>query len=194
MLNQTIAQWTLRDVKPADRAEYEQIISTVEATLQPGDGMEVFLAVEVVRDLWRLRFYAARTAEHGPSDDLDKARTRTSTNIRRTMAEIRRLQTERQLRSQLGPRMTGLGSTRELVEVSKLIRSYKPKETNPVDRLESAFQNNISRREANLKKQTHLPSQPHPTIGRNTPCPCGSGQKHKRCCGKGAPPLYHQAA
>jgi uncharacterized protein len=24
---------------------------------------------------------------------------------------------------------------------------------------------------------------PHQTIGRNTPCPCGSGNKYKRCCG-----------
>ena len=23
-----------------------------------------------------------------------------------------------------------------------------------------------------------------PSIGRNDPCPCGSGQKYKRCCGK----------
>lgn len=23
-----------------------------------------------------------------------------------------------------------------------------------------------------------------PTVGRNEPCPCGSGQKFKRCCGK----------
>jgi uncharacterized protein len=24
---------------------------------------------------------------------------------------------------------------------------------------------------------------PHQTIGRNAPCPCGSGRKYKRCCG-----------
>lgn len=24
------------------------------------------------------------------------------------------------------------------------------------------------------------------TIGRNDPCPCGSGQKYKKCCGKGS--------
>jgi hypothetical protein len=24
-----------------------------------------------------------------------------------------------------------------------------------------------------------------PKIGRNDPCPCGSGKKHKKCCGKG---------
>lgn len=32
----------------------------------------------------------------------------------------------------------------------------------------------------------HNPAQPHrrptPKIGRNHPCPCGSGQKYKRCC------------
>ena len=25
-----------------------------------------------------------------------------------------------------------------------------------------------------------------PKIGRNDPCPCGSGRKYKKCCGKGA--------
>jgi SEC-C motif-containing protein len=24
-----------------------------------------------------------------------------------------------------------------------------------------------------------------PRVGRNDPCPCGSGKKHKKCCGKG---------
>ncbi len=26
-----------------------------------------------------------------------------------------------------------------------------------------------------------------PRVGRNDPCPCGSGKKHKRCCGASAP-------
>ncbi|MBU4001441.1 MAG: SEC-C domain-containing protein, partial [Proteobacteria bacterium] len=24
----------------------------------------------------------------------------------------------------------------------------------------------------------------HDKVGRNDPCPCGSGKKHKKCCGK----------
>jgi len=28
------------------------------------------------------------------------------------------------------------------------------------------------------------PVQGTATIGRNDPCPCGSGKKYKRCCGK----------
>lgn len=27
-------------------------------------------------------------------------------------------------------------------------------------------------------------SKPQKKIGRNAPCPCGSGKKYKRCCGK----------
>jgi hypothetical protein len=35
-----------------------------------------------------------------------------------------------------------------------------------------------------------LPSEPNsaPKIARNAPCPCGSGRKYKRCCGRGTPP------
>ena len=41
---------------------------------------------------------------------------------------------------------------------------------------------------------TPLPSngyrpQPRPAPGRNDPCPCGSGEKHKRCCGGGHSPI-----
>jgi uncharacterized protein len=28
-------------------------------------------------------------------------------------------------------------------------------------------------------------------IGRNEPCPCGSGKKYKKCCGAGGPPTLH---
>lgn len=31
-----------------------------------------------------------------------------------------------------------------------------------------------------------------PSIGRNEPCPCGSGKKYKRCCGVGAAPKLTQ--
>ena len=28
-------------------------------------------------------------------------------------------------------------------------------------------------------------------IGRNDPCPCGSGRKFKKCCGAAVPPVVH---
>ncbi|WP_396334004.1 SEC-C metal-binding domain-containing protein [Burkholderia anthina] len=27
------------------------------------------------------------------------------------------------------------------------------------------------------------PAKAEPKVGRNDPCPCGSGKKHKKCCG-----------
>lgn len=31
-----------------------------------------------------------------------------------------------------------------------------------------------------------VPVTPRSSVGRNDPCPCGSGRKHKRCCGVAA--------
>lgn len=33
------------------------------------------------------------------------------------------------------------------------------------------------------KTDNVVPFTPRPTIGRNDPCPCGSGKKYKKCCG-----------
>jgi preprotein translocase subunit SecA len=34
--------------------------------------------------------------------------------------------------------------------------------------------------------QEHIPTykREEPKVGRNDPCPCGSGKKYKKCCGK----------
>ncbi|MBH9967305.1 SEC-C metal-binding domain-containing protein [Rossellomorea oryzaecorticis] len=29
-----------------------------------------------------------------------------------------------------------------------------------------------------------MPVKKGPSIGRNDPCPCGSGSKYKKCCGR----------
>ncbi|MFA5156651.1 MAG: preprotein translocase subunit SecA [Candidatus Omnitrophota bacterium] len=34
------------------------------------------------------------------------------------------------------------------------------------------------------KHKPNIPQQSHPKVGRNDPCPCGSGKKYKKCCGK----------
>jgi uncharacterized protein YecA (UPF0149 family) len=37
--------------------------------------------------------------------------------------------------------------------------------------------------EEKAKKKKQQPVRAQPTIGRNKPCPCGSGKKYKKCCG-----------
>ncbi|MEW6074891.1 MAG: preprotein translocase subunit SecA [Candidatus Omnitrophota bacterium] len=36
---------------------------------------------------------------------------------------------------------------------------------------------------SSLHTKTPPPLQPHTKVGRNDPCPCGSGKKYKKCCG-----------
>ena len=36
------------------------------------------------------------------------------------------------------------------------------------------------------RQQKHQPVRVEKTVGRNDPCPCGSGKKYKNCCGKDA--------
>ena len=43
----------------------------------------------------------------------------------------------------------------------------------------------LLRKIAQLRASRPTPAhQHHAKIGRNDPCLCGSGKKHKRCCGK----------
>jgi uncharacterized protein YecA (UPF0149 family) len=37
------------------------------------------------------------------------------------------------------------------------------------------------------KKIVLTQRRPPEKVGRNDPCPCGSGKKFKKCCGAGAP-------
>ena len=37
--------------------------------------------------------------------------------------------------------------------------------------------------EARVQKKKPQPIRAQPSIGRNSPCPCGSGKKYKKCCG-----------
>jgi uncharacterized protein YecA (UPF0149 family) len=37
-----------------------------------------------------------------------------------------------------------------------------------------------------LPRKVETFRRPTPKIGRNDPCPCGSGKKYKKCCGKEA--------
>lgn len=42
-----------------------------------------------------------------------------------------------------------------------------------------------------LERRSSRKPQRTPKVGRNDPCPCGSGKKWKKCCGASAPPTMH---
>ncbi len=41
-----------------------------------------------------------------------------------------------------------------------------------------------AQQEPQEKPQPNIPQKSQPKVGRNEPCPCGSGKKYKKCCGK----------
>jgi hypothetical protein len=45
-------------------------------------------------------------------------------------------------------------------------------------------QNDLNRYMIEYNKNILANSTSSPKVGRNAPCPCGSGKKYKRCCGK----------
>ena len=60
----------------------------------------------------------------------------------------------------------------------------------PLDYLETWTQQVEKVRVADIKaafarklRDDHAPHSAPPRVGRNDPCPCGSGKKHKKCCG-----------
>jgi uncharacterized protein YchJ len=48
--------------------------------------------------------------------------------------------------------------------------------------------------EKNSAKQTQSQPEKTASIPRGAPCPCKSGEKYKRCCGKTAPPVLFGTA
>ena len=68
-------------------------------------------------------------------------------------------------------------SEKQLAEVTGIIRQM-------FDTTRLPALNGHTLEEARKLESAVRPAQPHRKIGRNDPCPCGSGRKYKRCCGR----------
>ena len=56
-----------------------------------------------------------------------------------------------------------------------------PKNTKNVERKQVVKPTGTNRSDETVKAHTKVKKE---KIGRNDPCPCGSGKKYKQCCGK----------
>ena len=178
-------------VPPEDREEYDQLRDELLDELQPATLLERAQCRQILSALWRLHRCAlteealAISSPEGPDtaaeqDKIDRAHGQAQRHLLAATAELRRLQTERQLRNELFPAGTdlsdlGVAGFRDIVAVTRRLPSV-------TERTQSA--------EAVLTKQTQFPA---PATPRNAPCPCGSGLKFKRCCGRNAPALLGAA-
>jgi hypothetical protein len=195
-----IASHTLGDfVRPKERDEYFQLVAALRARLKPQSALEEVFAAEIIGATWRLHRCAlveGRMAETSSSLDpmeddsasrlqiaLDRSRAQAHNILRRSIAELRRLQTERSVRLEVfRPDDTSVADLTDYREVAKFLNNH--------DRGKL-----LARRLEGI--DTIAPAQELGSIcktPRNAPCPCGSGLKHKRCCGKSAPPVLQHAA
>ncbi len=173
-------------VRPEEQNTFNEFESGYLAELAPGSPLEQTLAREIIHAAWRLRRCAS--LEVAPPDDLtdeeldrlqtsiDRARAAAQRTFHRSLKELRRLQTEN-----LHPAEIAI---KQAMAMDALLK-------NDLEKRQRQLSDNTPHISA---KQTQ--SEPAKTrqIPRSAPCPCKSGQKYKRCCGKNAPPVFTRRA
>jgi hypothetical protein len=212
-------------VRPGEEEEYAQTLIQLMDELAPEGTLEETFATEIMGANWRLRrcrlveesFGAIDTLDLDPMIDeqtekaqksVDRARSQAHSILRRSMAELRKLQTERTIRSQRGDaNLPGLADIKQVLSALKLQdkgpRSNDDPETagGPpnMDALMALADKQLARqyREGGIGsfcKTAAAATASGNMTPRGAQCPCGSGMKFKRCCGKDAPPVLHRAA
>jgi hypothetical protein len=200
---------------------YEEFRAAWNARLVPDGPLEETLVGELVQAAWRLRRCTLlETAAHGafgtgfemdaatPAEELDRiqasidrARTTAQRALQRNLNELRRIQTDRQMRDAApyghqAHAEFGAASIRDVDNfVHQIVHRYPEdsfRMSPATQRRENSKQTqSTAAPQADSAKRTQ--SEPPPTP-RSAPCPCGSGEKFKRCCGKNAPPVLSFAA
>jgi uncharacterized protein YecA (UPF0149 family) len=112
---------------------------------------------------------------------VDRARAQSHNILRRSLAELRKLQTERTLREQADEQR----KQNELDLMEALLEEINE---------DSIEENSFCKPAPQTAPQASDCEKPAEQTPRNAPCPCASGTKYKRCCGKDAPPVLNLAA
>ena len=199
----TLPELLSHDKVVGDRAEFLALAAEAQAQLRPEGFLELHFAAEIFRDTWRLNIMAT-VDESTFSDDFletrSKYRDRLNTAVRRNTQELRRLQTDRILNERWNLALPAPASAKDILrfEKAKPIRSenneIRKDEPSP-DTVPPSINEAETRLHAQIEAEERLElaefAQRTKVIPRNAPCPCKSGEKYKRCCGKEAPPVLN---
>jgi hypothetical protein len=181
--------------------EYDELAAAMRKDLAPEGILEQTLANEITRAAWRLR-RCARVEDNIFEPDLDpmenlatlpiqlsvdRARLQTYRILQRSIAELRKLQNERRFRIEIldddfDTASLGLASYKDLMPAMA------------AEKRSHSHKRELDDANSPATKRSQSPIEAPANTPRNAPCPCGSGQKHKRCCGKNAPPILGLAA
>jgi len=201
-------------VRPEEEEEYAQTLIKLMDELTPENTVEQTFATEIMGATWRLRRCRLVEEAFGLIEDLnadpmidertekqqksvDRARAQSHLILRRSLDELRKLQKGRTIQEQLAdqlptpkpapepppnagpPNMDALMALAEHQLAQRYRESGLSSFCNPVGQVPDL--------------PSTKPAAPK-LIPRNAQCPCGSGTKYKRCCGKDAPPVLNKAA
>ena len=202
----TLPELLSLDKVVGDRAEFLALAAEAQAQLRPEGFLELHFAAEIFRDTWRLNIMATVDESTFSEDFLEtrsKYRDRLNTAVRRNTQELRRLQTDRILNERWNLALPAPASAKDILrfEKAKPIRSEN-NEIRKDEPIPATVQPSINEAETRLHAQIEAEerrelaefAQRTKVIPRNAPCPCKSGGKYKRCCGKEAPPVLNKAA
>jgi uncharacterized protein YecA (UPF0149 family) len=178
------------------RFEEQDIFNEFESgymvELSPRTPLEQTFSREIVQAAWRLRRCAS--LEVAPPENMtdeeldrlqtsiDRARAAAQRTLHRSLKELRRLQSEHLEPAAVLIQQAMAADALLLQDLEARKRQFKA---------ENAAQ---SAQAQNSAKQTQSEPEKTASIPRSAPCPCKSGEKYKRCCGKNAPPVLFGAA
>jgi len=203
-------------VREGEEEEHAGIISSLMAELAPEGPFEEVFAIEIAGATWRLRrcrlveesFGRIENLDLDPMIDertekqqksVDRARAQSHLILRRSLAELRKLRKGRGTTTVPEP---------EPGEKIFALSYYNPQEGGPP--YEIVYTDGRHWREGDPPMEPTPPTETTPPAGssfckpapaapatrpippdfpRNAQCPCRSGLKYKRCCGKNAPPV-----
>jgi hypothetical protein len=217
----TLGLYTRQDyVKPDERDLYREFCETMHLELDPANLLEETLVSEITGASWRLRRCSAaegELADYAIQDPLldetkaktirsiERARSTASSLLHRGINQLRRLQTDRR-------KLTGHPAVAAPADAPELAPDCTAMPCPPALRSEALPEppaEFLEELDAILAEYAALgsncsPPAPAPKLAsncspaaqtpRSAPCPCKSGEKFKRCCGKNAPPVLSTAA
>jgi len=162
----TFGLFTMRDfVRPEEHAEYAQLCRGLWADLNPQSALEQTYATAIVSAAWRLRRCSLVESEMAEVFSLDPMEDAAGQRVQTSVDRARSMAFNILRRSTM--------------ELRRLQADRTPAKVISIQSDTAPLASNCN------------PSESTP---RNASCPCGSGEKYKRCCGLDAPPVLGRAA
>ncbi len=172
-----------------DLSEYADLLHELTEHFAPRDITETRFIREMADAEWRLR----RVRQHHESALTRQIQTLAQRHPESSPADLQSMAIETLSE-------TGTSETTWLRYESKFERQYQRAQTEwrsyqqILRKTESAAQTEAITNALNAPLPSAPESASNVQTPRNAPCPCGSSQKYKRCCGQNAPPVLTNSA